>query len=138
IRMPLTGSPGSYRMGEAETVIDGIAKAQTHNGGRLAFGPDGFLYVTTGDAGERDAAQDPDSLSGKILRLTPEGDAAPGNPFGTAIWSLGHRNVQGIAWTTDGTMWASEFGQDTWDELNAIVPGANYGWPSVEGAGGDD
>jgi len=138
VRMPLTGAAGSYRLGPAETVIDGIRRAQTHNGGRIAFGPDGMLYVTTGDAGDRDASQNERSRNGKILRLTPEGDAAPGNPFGNRVWSYGHRNVQGIAWTSDGTMWASEFGQNTWDELNRIVPGGNYGWPVVEGEAGDE
>ena len=138
VRMPLSGEPGELRLGGAETVFTGIPRNSTHNGGRIAFGPDGYLYVTTGDAQIRDAAQDPDALGGKILRLTPEGDPAPGNPFGTAVWTLGHRNVQGIAWTADGAMWASEFGQDTWDELNHIVGGGNYGWPVVEGDAGDD
>lgn len=133
VRMPLLGEPGAYSLGEPELILDGIARASNHDGGRLAFGPDGFLYVTTGDAGDRDAAQDEASLNGKILRLTPEGDPAPGNPFGTAVYSLGHRNVQGVAWTSDGTMWASEFGQNAYDELNRIMPGGNYGWPLHEG-----
>jgi glucose/arabinose dehydrogenase len=133
VRMPLLGTPGGFRLGEAEVVFSGIPRGSTHNGGRIAFGPDGFLYVTTGDAQNRDAPQDPQALGGKILRLTPEGAPAPGNPDSGVVWSLGHRNVQGIAWTADGTMWASEFGQNTWDELNRIEPGANYGWPIVEG-----
>lgn len=135
VRMPLLGAPGSYRLGEPEAVLTGIPRANTHDGGRLAFGPDGMLYVTTGDAQQGDAAQDPAALGGKILRLTPDGEPAPGNPWSNAVWSMGHRNVQGIAWTSDGTMWASEFGQNTWDELNRIEPGGNYGWPVVEGMG---
>jgi glucose/arabinose dehydrogenase len=136
VRMPLLGTPGGLGLGEAETVFDGIPRARTHDGGRIAFGPDGKLYVATGDAQLREAAQDPEALGGKILRLEPDGSPAAGNPWGTAIWSMGHRNVQGIAWTQDGTMWASEFGQDTWDELNRIEAGANYGWPLVEGEAG--
>jgi glucose/arabinose dehydrogenase len=136
VRMPLEGESGALRLGDADVVFDAIARARNHDGGRIAFGPDGLLYVSTGDAGVPDSSQDPDSPNGKILRLTPEGDPAPGNPSGTAVYTLGHRNVQGLAWTSDGTMWASEFGQNTWDELNRIEPGGNYGWPLHEGTGG--
>ncbi len=136
VRQRLEGEPGALRLGESEVIVSGIARARNHNGGRIAFGPDGLLYITTGDAGDPDAAQDSNSLNGKILRVTPGGEAAPGNPAATAVYSLGHRNVQGIAWTADGTMWASEFGQNTWDELNRIEPGANYGWPIHEGDAG--
>lgn len=138
VRMPLTGDPGALHLDTAriETVIDGIPHASTHNGGRIAFGPDGMLYIGTGDAGQRERARDPEYLGGKILRVTPTGDPAPGNPFGTAVYSLGHRNVQGLAWDSSGTMWASEFGQDTWDELNRIEAGGDYGWPDYEGKAG--
>jgi glucose/arabinose dehydrogenase len=138
VRMPLEGEPGARSLGDAEDVLVGIPRGSTHNGGRIAFGPDGMLYVATGDAQNRPAAQDLGQLGGKILRLTPEGDAAPGNPDGGVVWSSGHRNVQGLAWTSDGRMWASEFGQDAWDELNLIEAGGNYGWPEVEGVAGDE
>jgi glucose/arabinose dehydrogenase len=138
VRMPLDGGPGGYTLGAPEPIFSGIPKAGNHNGGRIAFGPDGKLYLTAGDAGNRDAAQDLGALGGKILRLLPDGSVPADNPFpGSPVYSYGHRNPQGLAWQADGQLWASEFGQDTWDELNRIVPGGDYGWPVVEGVGGD-
>lgn len=137
VRFALEGAPGSFALGEVETVLDGIPSANIHNGGRLAFGPDGMLYITAGDAADPGAAQDASSLGGKILRVTPEGEVPADNPFpDSPVWSLGHRNPQGIGWDAEGAMFASEFGQNTFDELNVIRPGANYGWPEVEGVGG--
>ena len=127
------------RLGPAEVVLDGIPKGFVHDGGRLAFGPDGYLYVSTGETGDPDLAQDPDSLAGKILRITTDGEPAPGNPDpDSPVWSLGHRNVQGLAFDDEGRLWASEFGDSTYDEINLIEPGGNYGWPVVEGPGGGD
>jgi glucose/arabinose dehydrogenase len=124
------------RLSDQRQIFGGIPSGPIHNGGRIAFGPDGMLYVGTGEAGRGTPAQDPHDLGGKILRLTPEGKPAPGNPTpGSPVWTLGHRNVQGLAWDARGRMWASEFGQNTWDELNRIVAGDNYGWPIVEGRG---
>ncbi|WP_246855611.1 PQQ-dependent sugar dehydrogenase [Nocardioides xinjiangensis] len=125
------------RLGEPTVVLDGIPAGFIHDGGRIAFGPDGHLYVTTGETGDPELAQDPDSLAGKILRITADGEPAPGNPDpGSPVWSLGHRNVQGLAWDDAGRLWASEFGDSTWDELNLVEKGGNYGWPEVEGTGG--
>lgn len=123
------------RLGRLRPILTGIPNGFIHDGGRLEFGPDGYLYVTTGEGGEPSRAQDRGSLGGKILRITQDGRPAPENPFGDEVFSWGHRNVQGLAFVGN-RLWASEFGDSTFDELNRIEPGANYGWPQVEGTGG--
>ena len=124
-------------LGPTEVVLDGIPQGVTHDGGRLAFGPDGYLYVSTGETGTPDLSQDLGSLGGKILRITTDGSPAPGNPDpDSPVWTSGHRNVQGLAWDDRERLWASEFGAQTRDELNLVEKGGDYGWPQVEGTGG--
>ena len=128
-----------FRLGEEpEPILTGIPFNSYHDGGRIAFGPDGMLYVATGDAGDPAGSQDRSSLAGKILRLTPEGGVPGDNPFPSSpVYSYGHRNVEGLAWDEEGQLFASEFGQNAFDEVNRIEPGENYGWPYVEGEGGE-
>ena len=117
-------------------LVDGIQTADRHHGGRLAIGPDGHLWIGTGDAFEPGNAADDASLNGKILRIALDGSIPSDNPAATAIYSSGHRNVQGIAFGPDGTAYASELGHRTWDEVNVLRPGADYGWPETEGIAG--
>ena len=122
--------------GSVRPILTGLQKASIHDGGRIAFGPDGKLYAGVGDAGNTSNAQNRSSRNGKILRINPDGSIPSDNPFpGSPVWTLGHRNVQGLVWDSRGRLWATEFGQDTWDEINLIRKGRNYGWPTVEGKG---
>lgn len=132
-----------YRLGdngsltERLTLIDGLPAAAFHNGGRLAFGPDGMLYATTGDAGLRGSARDPGYPGGKILRMTDAGAVPPDSVRPVLVYSLGHRNPQGLAWDPRGRLWSTEHGRSGatsgLDELNLIVPGGDYGWPESQG-----
>jgi glucose/arabinose dehydrogenase len=125
------------RLSEKTIIIDNIPAAAYHDGGRIAFGLDGYLYITTGDAGSSKLAQDINSLAGKILRIKDDGSIPPDNPFGNAVWSYGHRNSQGLAWDNRGRLWATEHGRSGirsgLDELNLIEKGKNYGWPVIQG-----
>lgn len=127
-------------LGAPDVIFDGIpiGDGNRHEGGGLELGPDGLLYVGTGETGvSPELSQDRESLGGKILRITQDGEPAPGNPFDSAVYTWGHRNVEGLAFDDQGRLWASEFGDSRWDELNLIEAGNNYGWPEVEGSGGD-
>ena len=131
VRMPLTDAG----LGQGSDVLTGIPHGRTNNGGRLRFGPDGYLYVGTGDAGKPALAQKPKSLAGKILRIGPDGSAAPGNPKNGLVWASGFRDVLGIAFDGDGQLWATDAGPNQ-DELDRILPADNGGWPRHEGEGG--
>lgn len=122
--------------GAPQPVLTGIPSGSTHNGGGLWFTRHPTLFATTGDTRNSALAQDRNSLAGKVLRMTPTGAPERGNPFGTRVFSYGHRNVEGITVGDDGRIWAAELGENTWDELNRILPGRNYGWPRVEGSDG--
>lgn len=123
------------RLSPPTVVLDGIPGAAIHNGGRIAFGPDRRLYVTTGDAARPELAQDRTSLAGKVLRINPDGSVPQDNPFpGSPVYSYGHRNPQGLAWQPDTRqLYATEHGASGNDELNLVEPGRNYGWPLVQG-----
>lgn len=120
-----------------KVIIDGIKGSIYHDGGRIKFGPDGFLYITTGDALESKSAQAKDNLNGKILRVSDEGEVAGDNPFANPVYSFGHRNPQGLAWDKDNQLWVTEHGpsgpQSGFDEINRIEKGSNYGWPEILG-----
>ncbi|MQM24678.1 PQQ-dependent sugar dehydrogenase [Glycomyces albidus] len=122
---------------ETRVLLEGIETADRHHGGRLRIGPDGHLWIGTGDAFEPENAATDDSLNGKILRIGLDGSIPDDNPSGTAIYSSGHRNVQGLAFGPDGTAYASELGHRTWDEVNVLEAGLDYGWPETEGVEGD-
>ena len=122
--------------GRVRPILTGLERSGIHNGGRIMFGPDGKLYAGVGDAGDSGNAQTRGSQNGKILRMNPDGGVPADNPFpGSRVWTLGHRNVQGLSFDRAGRLWASEFGQDAFDEVNLIRKGRNYGWPGVEGRG---
>jgi glucose/arabinose dehydrogenase len=122
---------------ERTTIVQGIPAAAEHDGGALAFGPDGLLYIGTGDAGNSSAGQDLTSLGGKILRVNDDATIPKGNPFETLVWTYGHRNIEGLTWDDRGRMWSTEHGRSGlktgFDELNIIESGTNYGWPVTEG-----
>ena len=117
-------------------IVDNIPGAANHNGGRIKFGPDNFLYISTGDAQNPSQAQDKNSLAGKILRVTDDGKKAPDNPFNNLVYSYGHRNPQGLAWDSYGRLWETEHGSTAFDEVNVIHKGENFGWPEIRGDDG--
>jgi glucose/arabinose dehydrogenase len=125
------------RLSDRQVIVDNIPGARNHDGGRIEFGPDGFLYISTGDAGNTDQAQNNQSLHGTILRVSDDGSIPQDNPFNSVVFSYGHRNVQGLAWDDQANLWTTEHGRSGvrsgFDELNLIKAGQNYGWPVIEG-----
>jgi glucose/arabinose dehydrogenase len=124
---------GTALAGSPEVIVDNIAGSSIHNGSRLVIGADRLLYITTGDAADPTVAQNPSALAGKVLRVTLDGQPAPGNPLGTRIWSYGHRNPQGMTFGANGALYITEHGPSDNDEVNRIEAGRNYGWPNVHG-----
>ncbi len=118
---------------DRKVIVDSIPGASNHNGGRIKFGPDGYLYITAGDSQKPSLAQDTNSLAGKILRVDRDGNSAVGNSFGNRVYSYGHRNPQGLAWDSSGQLWETEHGNSRHDEVNKIGMGKNYGWPTIGG-----
>ena len=124
------------KLSDEQIIIDKIPGAANHNGGRIKFGPDGYLYITTGDAENPSLSQNTKAMGGKILKVTADGKMAPGSPFNNLVYSYGHRNPQGLAWDKDGNLWETEHGRSSptgFDELNLIEKGKNYGWPTIQG-----
>lgn len=121
------------RLTQRQVIVDNIPASSNHNGGRIKFGPDNFLYITTGDASRSELAQDRESLAGKILRVNKDGTAAAENPFNSRVYALGLRNPQGLAWDDQDKLWATDHGPSARDEINLIESGKNYGWPLITG-----
>lgn len=125
------------KLSQRKVILQGIEGSVNHDGGRIAFGPDGYLYITTGDAENPESSQNINSLNGKILRVKDDGSIPSDNPFDNAVYSFGHRNSQGLAWDDKGRLWATEHGRSGilsgLDELNLIEKSKNYGWPVIQG-----
>ncbi|MGW3963255.1 PQQ-dependent sugar dehydrogenase [Amycolatopsis sp. NPDC005003] len=137
VRIKYDPAADSLTTSTEQVLLTGIARNKFHNGGRLRFSPDGkYLFAGTGDAQNSSNAPNTSSLNGKVLRINPDGSIPADNPFHNAVWSYGHRNVQGLAFDSQGRLWEQEFGNSIMDETNLIVKGGNYGWPSCEGTSG--